>query len=116
MNAGPPAGGGLPVITQRAGGQTIEALARMLSANVNRQVVDRTGLMGLYDYQLQYSMQQGSLTTAPVGGATPPAAPLDDGPTIFDALRDLGLKLESVRGPVEHLVIDRDPGSGIECS
>jgi len=107
MNAGPPAGGGLPVITMRAGGQTMEALARNLSGNVNRQVVDRTGLTGLYDYELQYSMQQGSLTTAPVGGAAPaPAAPIDDGPTIFDALRDLGLKLESVRGPVDHLVID----------
>ena len=85
----------------------MEALARNLSGNVNRQVVDRTGLTGLYDYELQYSMQQGGLTTTPVGGATPaPAAPIDDGPTIFDALRELGLKLESERGPVEHLVID----------
>ena len=46
MNAGPPAGGGLPVITMRAGGQTIESLARNLSSNLNRQVVDRTGLTG----------------------------------------------------------------------
>ncbi len=38
--------------------------------------------------------------------ATPPAAPIDDGPTMFDAVRELGLKLESERGPVEHLVID----------
>lgn len=107
MNAGPSPGGGLPVITMRAGGQTMEALARNLSGNVNRQVVDRTGLTGLYDYELQYSMQQAGLTTTPVGGATPaPAAPIDDGPTIFDALRELGLKLEAERGPVEHLVID----------
>lgn len=106
MNAGPSPGGGMPVITMRAGGQTMEALARNLSGNLNRQVVDRTGLTGLYDYELQYGMQ-GNLTTAPVGGATPaPAAPIDDAPTMFDALRELGLKLESMRGPVEHLVID----------
>ena len=105
MNAGPPAGGGMPVITQRAGGQTIAALARTLSGNLNRQVVDRTGLTGLYDYELQYGIGTGALTTAPPGG-TATTAPIDDAPTIFDALRDLGLKLESERGPVEHLVID----------
>jgi uncharacterized protein (TIGR03435 family) len=105
MNVGPPAGGGLPVITMRAGGQTIESLARNLSSNLNRQVVDRTGLVGMYDYELQYGMQQAGLTTAPAGGTTP-SAPIDDGPTMFDAVRELGLKLESIRGPVEHLVID----------
>ena len=106
MNAAPPAGGGLPVITMRAGGQTIESLARNLSSNLNRQVVDRTGLKGLYDYELQYGLgQQAGLSTTPAGGTTP-AAPIDDGPSIFDAVRDMGLKLEAERGPVEHLVID----------
>ena len=95
----------MPVITQRAGGQTIAALARTLSGNLNRQVVDRTGLTGLYDYELQYGIGSGALTTAPPGG-TAPAAPIDDAPTMFDAVRELGLKLESIRGPVEHLVID----------
>ena len=90
----------------RAGGQTIESLARNLSSNLNRQVIDRTGLTGLYDYELQYGLgQQAGLSTAPAGGTTP-AAPIDDGPTMFDAVRELGLKLESIRGPVEHLVID----------
>jgi uncharacterized protein (TIGR03435 family) len=105
MNATPPTGGGPPVITMRAGGQTIAALARTLSSNLNRHVIDRTGLEGLYDYELQYAMQQAGLTTTQPGGNTP-AAPIDDGPTIFDSLRELGLKLESERGPVEHLVID----------
>ena len=75
----------------------------------NRQVVDRTGLIGLYDFELQYlaCSRQALINGAGAGGATPtPAAPIDDGPTMFDAVRELGLKLESERGPVEHLVID----------
>lgn len=107
MNAGPAAGGGMPVITMRAGGQTIASLARTLSSSLNRQVVDKTGLAGLYDFELQYSMgAQMPLTTQGAATGTTPAAPIDDGPTMFDSVRELGLKLESERGPVEHLVID----------
>ena len=107
MNAGPSPGGGLPVITMRAGGQTIESLTRTLSSSLNRQVVDRTGLAGLYDFELRYSMQgQMPLTTQGSASGTAPAAPIEDGPTMFDAVRELGLKLEAERGPVEHLVID----------
>ena len=74
---------------------------------VNRRVIDKTGLTGLYDFEMQFSMMgaQMPLTTQQAGGATP-TAPVDDGPTIFDAVRELGLKLESEKGPVEHLVID----------
>ena len=45
-------------------------------------------------------------TQAPGGAGNTPTAPIDDGPTMFDAVRELGLKLESERGPVDHLVID----------
>jgi uncharacterized protein (TIGR03435 family) len=106
MNAGPAAVGGRPVVTMRAGGQTIASLVRTLASNLNRHVVDRTGLEGLYDFELQYGLaQQAGLTAAPPG-VNSPVTPADDGPTIFDAVRELGLKLESERGPVEHLVID----------
>lgn len=106
MNATPNTAGGLPTITMRAGGQTIASLVRTLSSTLNRHVIDRTGLDGLYDFELQYGMSQqtGPATVAP--GGTTPTAPIDDAPTMFDALRELGLKLESERGPVEHLVID----------
>ena len=74
--------------------------------NLNRHVVDRTGLEGLYDFELQYGLvPQTALTAAPPGVNTP-VTPGDDGPTMFDAVRELGLKLESERGPVEHLVIE----------
>jgi len=108
MNMTPVPGAGF-VLRMRAGGQTMESLARTLSGNVNRQVLDRTGLTGLYDYEIEYSPAR-TLNTAPItappGGPTP-ATPIDDGPSIFDAVQQLGLKLEATKGPVEYLVIDK---------
>jgi uncharacterized protein (TIGR03435 family) len=107
MNMRPtPLPNGPPLMTLRAGGQPLQMLVNQLTSTLGRQVDDRTGLTGLYDFELQYSMRQASLTTATPAGATTPTAPIDDGPTIFDAVRELGLMLDSVRGPVEHLVID----------
>lgn len=98
---------GMPLMTFRAGGQPMQALVSQISGMVNRRVVDRTGLTGLYDFELEFSMRgQMPLTTQSAAGNTTTTAPIDDGPTIFDAVRELGLKLESEKGPVEHLVID----------
>ena len=100
-----PVPNGAPLMTFKAGGQPLQALVSQLSSQLNKRVVDRTGLTGLYDFELQYGMRVAGLATAPAGGTTP-TAPTDDGPTVFDSVRELGLKLEAERGPVEHLVID----------
>ena len=103
-----PVPNGLPLLNFRGGGQPMQMLVNQISSFLNKRVVDRTGLTGLYDFQLQFSMgtQMPLTTQAPGTGTTTPTAPIDDGPTMFDAVRELGLKLESERGPVEHLVID----------
>jgi uncharacterized protein (TIGR03435 family) len=96
------------VLRMRAGGQTMDALARTLSGYLNRQVIDRTGLTGLYDYEIEYSPAR-TLNTAPITaapGGTAPAVPIDDGPSVFETVQQLGLKLESTKGPVEYLIID----------
>jgi uncharacterized protein (TIGR03435 family) len=80
-------------------GITMAALARALSAKLERPVVDRTGLDGRFELELRYTMPRDPVTTAsdPAGGA----------PELFTALQEqLGLKLEATRGPVEVLVID----------
>ena len=89
------------------GGMPIEQLARDLSPMVGRVVLDKTGLTGNYSYELTYAPEQ-------LGGGPPPllngAPPTFDPnlPSIFTALQEqLGLKLDSARGPVEVLVIDR---------
>jgi uncharacterized protein (TIGR03435 family) len=72
-------------------------LTTNLTYQVNRSVVDRTGLMGRYDLTLKWAPDQAN-------GA--PAVE-DSRPSLFTALQEqLGLKLESTKGPVETLVID----------
>jgi len=68
--------------------------ARVLSATAGRPVIDRTGLDGAFKIDLRWSADDSS--------DAPP------GPSLFTAIQEqLGLKLESVKGPVEILVIDR---------
>jgi uncharacterized protein (TIGR03435 family) len=77
-------------------------------------VIDKTGLTGLYDVTLKAS-PEGLRVPGPLGRtmalqiAQAPAPPADsDTPSLFVALQEqLGLKLESGRGPVEVVVIDR---------
>ena len=78
---------------------TIEQFVIRLAAFVNRPVIDRTGLTGNFDLDLSYTPD------SPARGAV--ALP-SDGPSIFTALQEqLGLKLDSQRGPVDVFVIDR---------
>ena len=71
----------------------LEYLAGSLSSVLGRQVIDKTGFDGKYDYTLTY---------------TPADAPPDTvGPSLFTALQEqLGLRLESSKGPVKMFVID----------
>jgi uncharacterized protein (TIGR03435 family) len=72
---------------------TMGQLARQLSSEAGRPVLDKTGLTGSYDYKLAW--------TGDVNG-NPQYAPL-----IVALQEQLGLKLESQKAPVETLVIDR---------
>jgi uncharacterized protein (TIGR03435 family) len=83
-----------------AGTQTMQQLANVLQSLTGRPVTNRTGLAGAFDFDLQW-------TNGPVGPAPGAAPPPDDGPSIFTALQEqLGLRLESGRGPFEVVVID----------
>lgn len=83
---------------------TISMLANTLSNATGRPVIDKTGLTAKYDYILEWVPDAGA--TGSSGQDTP--QPVDSpGPTIFTALQEqLGLKLESSKGPVENVVID----------
>jgi uncharacterized protein (TIGR03435 family) len=87
-----------------SGGAAITSLVNYLaSAVVQRRVIDRTGLDGRFEIMLQWTPDR---TPLPLNGDAPPAASAD-APSIFAALQEqLGLKLESERGPVEVVVID----------
>jgi len=81
-----------------------------LSLNSGRVVFDKTNLAGKYDIRLEYTPELPQFQ-GPPGGAPPGAPPLPpidpNGPSLFTAVQEqLGLKLESQRGPVETMAID----------
>jgi uncharacterized protein (TIGR03435 family) len=85
--------------TGSGGGHQIKAhhismklLAATLQGWIGDTVVDATGLTGLYDLNLDFNVDE-SMSS--------------EGPTVFEAVqRQLGLKLEAGKGPVEVVVID----------
>ena len=85
-------------------GISMPELARNLSLRLNRTVIDKTGVKGIFDIHLEYARE----LTAGVLGVPGDSAPVDTaGLPIFTALQEnLGLKLEPGKGPVEILVID----------
>ena len=91
-----------------ANGQPMSQLATTLSIWVNRTVVDRTGLTGSFDLDLSWTPEQLPQGRGEPPPGAPPLPPIDpNGPSIFTAVQEqLGLKLDSQRGPVEVLVID----------
>jgi uncharacterized protein (TIGR03435 family) len=67
----------------------------------DRVVIDKTGLNGTYDFELNWSPDDGHV---PMLNGVPQES---TGPSIFTAFQEqLGLKLESQKAPVEVLVID----------
>ncbi len=97
--------------------KTVGDLLRALSSQIGRPVVDKTGLTGIYDYTLVYSplgvVRPPGATANLAGseGGSQPAiadAASDPAPTLTSAFEtQLGLKLESKKGPVEVLIVDR---------
>ena len=88
-----------------ASGQPVSRLAVQLSQLLQRVVIDRTGLAGMYDFTLTYAPERAPAA----GGGAPDSAPAVDPnlPSVFTALQEqLGLKLDPNRGPVDVLVID----------
>lgn len=76
-----------------AGSATIRDILEFLSRELGRPVIDKTGLMQLFDIEIQYSLT--------------PAVDGDTGPPLRAALVDqLGLRIEDGRGPADVLVID----------
>ncbi len=71
-------------------GLNMNNMLRVLGNTVERIVVDRTGLQGSYDVEIDWAADPGS-----------------DKPSIFTAVQEqLGIKLESTKAPVDVFVID----------
>ena len=66
--------------------------AMILTDNLERPVIDRTGLSGHYDFSLTFNDLQ--TNSAPIGAS------------IFEPIQELGLKLEAQRETIQFLIID----------
>jgi uncharacterized protein (TIGR03435 family) len=112
-------------LTMQATAIPITNVVNLLQQFVGRPVVDKTDLKGLFDVKLQFSREgltlPGPGPGAPGGfgpGLGPGSAPGSAGlggtstdaadpiPSLFTAIQDLGLRLESSKGLVEVLVVD----------
>jgi uncharacterized protein (TIGR03435 family) len=88
----------------------ISGLARNLEARLGRPVLDKTGLTGNYDFTLKFAIDrsQSQSVTGDSPNAQPAPGQIDpDAPFLLEAIqKQLGLKLEPGKGPVEVIVID----------
>jgi uncharacterized protein (TIGR03435 family) len=84
----------------------LSSLLRVLSRQVGRTVLDKTGLKDDYDFKITYAPDLALQPEFAAAGADSLSAG-GGGPSLFTALREqLGLRLEAQKGPVEVLVID----------
>ena len=106
-------------LTLQGTAQPISALIGVIQQQVGRPVVDKTDLKGLFDFKLQFSREglpapvagPALLPPGPPPGAAGPApgpatAAADPVPSLFTSVQELGLRLESAKGPVEVLVVE----------
>ena len=78
-------------------GITTDQLAHSLQGIVERNVIDKTGLTGKYDFKLKWTPEHQGATKLDDDAAT----------SIFAAVQEqLGLKLQPAKAPVETLVVD----------
>jgi uncharacterized protein (TIGR03435 family) len=90
-------------------GVSMSALAHDLSTKTGQIVQDKTGITGSYDFTLKYWLNlirvgsDGTPDPQSVAAAAEPTG----GPSLFTAIQQqLGLKLDSIKGPLEIVVID----------
>jgi len=113
----PPGGGNRMMITNGKatmdGSGTMSQLADMLTRQLGLPVIDKTGLTKKYDYKLEYTPDMSRMTGLPIpmrapgnDGSAPADAGEPTGPTLENAVQQLGLKLERGKGPVDTIVVD----------
>jgi uncharacterized protein (TIGR03435 family) len=87
---------------------TMGNFTAQLAEYLESPIVDKTGLTGTYDFRFKYFIDYPSMPTAGSAGSGQPQIVQIDfkGPIIAAIQKNLGLKLDSGKGPVEVTVID----------
>lgn len=99
---------GIRALRRECRNMTMAEFARQLGLGgygLDRQVTDATGVSGAYDLEFDYA-PQGLGRGGDGPGGERPAADAPAGPTIFEAMAHLGLRLEPGKRPLSVIVID----------
>jgi len=88
-------------------GVPVENMIPMLSRLLGRTIIDKTGLTAKFDIKMDWTPDESQTIQLPPD-APKPAVSDATGSSIFTALQEqLGLKLESQKGPVEIFIVER---------
>ena len=99
----PESGGGVRIVMPARNATMAQLASIMNRAILDRPVVDKTGLTGRYDFDLEWTPDETQF-----GGNLPAGTPEHPKADLYAAIQQqLGLRLEATRGPIEALVIDR---------
>jgi uncharacterized protein (TIGR03435 family) len=96
--------------TMNAAGVSMTQLVDMLANQVDRPIVEGTGLTGNYDFTLEFAPEMRNM---PGRGVVPgegggPVADVEAAPSLFTAVQEqLGLKLEPKKATLDLIVVDR---------
>ena len=82
---------------------SLSGFAAFLTDALDRTVVDMTGLQGNYDISMEVDLAALKMGPPPAPGQDAP----DPLPSIFTAVEELGLKLDTRDEAVKHVVIDK---------
>ena len=93
--------------TMNASGMTMTQLVEMLANQVDRPIVDGTGLTGKYDFTLEFAPEMRNMPSMPMMAGGGPVTEGESAPSLFTAVQEqLGLKMQDAKDPVEMLIID----------
>jgi uncharacterized protein (TIGR03435 family) len=97
-------GGNQNEVTITAPGAGFLAFVGVTSRFTARPLVDLTGIDGLYDFRIRFAPENTGGFPPGMLGASPPL-PADPVPTLSDALKELGLRIEKRKMPIEMLIV-----------
>ena len=89
-----------------AQGSTLAEFSQLLSLALDRPVIDRTGITGKFNIHLEFAIDAATPRFLPGGDLARFAQAAGGVPSIFDAIQELGLRLEPTQGSRDFLVID----------
>jgi len=99
-------------VTVTAPSATLAAYAELLSRFTLRPVLDMTGIEGSYELNLTFLPEAARGVPAAVPGSDNAAASPEPAPSLSDAVKQYGLRIEPRRAPVEMLSVthaERNP-------